>query len=97
MQYRIVCTRQSQLTGSHVHPHIVSVGTGTPQGYTRTWPVDEVLAAMGRGDVFYTESPSTGRVAKVEAYTCTVCGRRWIRTTADAVTDNNLDNLSSCA
>lgn len=97
MQYRIVCTRQSQVTGSRVHPHIVSVGTGTPQGYTQNWTVYEVLAAMDRGDVFCTESPSTGRVAKVEAYTCTVCARRWIRTTADAVTDNNLDNLPSCA
>jgi hypothetical protein len=97
MRYHIVCTRQSQVTGSRPHPHIVSVGTGTPQGYNRTWTVDEVIAAMGRGGVFYTESPSTGRVAKVEAYTCRVCGRRWIRTTADAVPDNNLDNLPSCA
>ena len=97
MEYRILCTRKSEVPTPRRHGHIVSVGTGTtPQQYSQTWTVAQVLAAIGRGDLFYTQSVSTGKVAKVEPYTCHICSRQGIRTTADAVKDNNLDDLPLC-
>jgi transposase-like protein len=52
---------------------------------------------MDRGDRFYTVGVYSGKVALVEKYTCTSCWRTFIRSTPDAVTDNNLDNLRRCS
>jgi len=95
--YRIICTTQEPVSQPTTHAHIVAVGTGaTAQHYTQRWTLAEVLAAMDRGDTFYTRGESSGREARVEKYTCTACWRTWIRSTADAVQDNNLDNLPRC-
>jgi hypothetical protein len=58
---------------------------------------DEVLAAMDRGHSFFTQGNNSGKIAWIEKYTCARCRRTFIRSTPDAVTDNNLDNLRRCA
>ena len=94
---RIVC-----VTHQEVHPHerghIVAVGTGASAFRADTsWTVEEVLAAMNSGTTFFTKSESTGKIAFVEPYHCSRCRRTFIRSSPDAVKDNNLDNMRSCA
>jgi hypothetical protein len=92
--HRIVCVNTE-----HPHRHIVKVGTGTTADkYSRIWTVKEVREALANGDRFYTVSPSTGKEADVKADDCKVggCTVKTIRSKADAVTDNNLDNMGSC-
>jgi hypothetical protein len=89
--YQVVCVT---LLYPAQHRHILGIGTGqswTPQ----RWTVDEVWAAIARGHRFYTND-SRGRRALVERWTCTNCGLRTLRTRADDVTDNNLDQLPQC-
>ena len=96
--YRIVCTEQKPADQSNTHAHVVAVGTGVnPDRATTRWTLDQVLNAMDRGDLFYTQSPSTGKTAWVQKYTCTPCRRTYIRSAPDAVHDNNLDNLWRCS
>ena len=91
--YRVVCVN---LKNPSRHEHILTVGTGTdPDSATQQWAVERVRAEISNGTRFYTESPSTGDEAEVEPYLCG-CGVKTIRSTADAVTDNNLDNLRPC-
>jgi DNA-binding XRE family transcriptional regulator len=52
---------------------------------------------MDHGDILYTRGATSNKVALVEKYTCTPCRRVYIQSAADAVTDNNLDSLRSCA
>ena len=95
--YRIVCTKQEPTNEPPAHAHIVAVGTGTTSdGYDRKWSLAEILQAMRRGDTFYTIGRRSGKRAQVESYACTLCHRTHIRSGADRVEDNNLDNLSSC-
>lgn len=96
-RYRIVCTEQEPITEPTTHAHIVAVGTGTdPDKAEKPWTLNEVLAAMDKGDSFYTQGQTSGRVAEVEKYVCAQCRRTWIRSTPDAVKDNNLDSLRRC-
>lgn len=96
-RYRIVCTQQELVNEPNRQAHIVRVGTGiTAQRYDQLWALDDVLRAMDRGDTFYTKGEQSGRVAEVEKFICGSCRRTFIRSTADAVTDNNLDNLPRC-
>ena len=82
--YRIVCVEKGR-GGIH------AVGTGTDPGKaTERWTVAQVRTAIRGGDRFYTQSPSTGKIADVEPFDT-------IRSRADHVTDNNLDNLRACA
>ena len=93
--YRIVCTTRSGFPTALGHRHIVSVGTGVdPNKTDASWTVPQVRSAMARGDRFYTVSPSTAKVANVEAYDC--CNLQTLRSTPDAVADNNLDRLRLC-
>lgn len=88
--YRIVCANKE-----HPHRHIIDVGTGTTaQQWSQRWTVEEVRSALQAGHTFYTVSESTGK----RADTCRIngCTVRTIRSDADAVTDNNLDNLGGC-
>ena len=48
---------------------------------------------MDLADIFYTQGTTSGKVALVQNYACTRCGRVYIRSAADAVTDNDLDSL----
>ena len=92
---QIVCANTE-----HPHRHITSVGIGGKASAPATrLTVTQVRAAIDKGDTFYTVSPSTGKIALVLKDTCTKgggCGYRTIRSVADAVTDNNLDNLGAC-
>ena len=97
MRYRIVCTNQEPVNYPTTHAHIVAVGTGTdPNKADTRWSLAEVLAAMDRGDVFYTQGEQSAKIALVEKYQCSRCNRIYIRSTPDAVHDNNLDNLRRC-
>jgi hypothetical protein len=57
--------------------------------------VAEARALIARGTQFETVSPSTGKRARILAYDCQ-CGVKSLRSAADAVKDNNLDNLRNC-
>jgi len=95
--YRIVCTTQAPASAPPSHQHIVEVGTGTdPDKADRRWTLDQVLAAMDAGDTFYTQGNTSGKRASVEKYLCSSCRRTYIRSSPDAVADNNLDNLRRC-
>ena len=92
--YWIVCVNTE-----HPHRHITHVGTGTSTStYTKRWTVEEARIALARGDTFHTISPSTSRRAGVYADTCHYpnCEVKTLRSAADAITDNNLDNLPNC-
>jgi len=93
--YRIVCVDENRNAGHD--GHIVDVGTGPSPGViTRRWSVTQARLAIDLGDTFHTVSPSTGRRAEVEKWQCRACHYLTLRSTADAVADNNLDNLSPC-
>lgn len=94
--YRIICTVQTPFSQPHSHAHITQVGIGNESGYSQLLTVSQVYAHMDAGHAFYTQSPSTGAVASVHKYNCSHCQAPTLRSGADAVTDNNLDNLSRC-
>lgn len=95
--YRIVCTEQVPADNHPRNAKIVAVGTGTdPDKADQRWTVSKVVASMDRGDTFYTKGKVSGKVAKVEKYWCHACGAWHIRSSADAVIDNNLDSLRAC-
>lgn len=97
MRYRIVCTNQEPVTAPTTHAHIVAVGTSNGASVASSrWILNEVLAAMDRGDSFYTQGEHSGKVAGVVKYQCSLCRRTYIRSTPDAVYDNNLDSLRRC-
>lgn len=97
-RYRVVCTRQVPADRPNDQAHIVKVGTNpTTESYSRIWTVQEVIVAMGQGDTFYTQGEQSGKVARIEVVQrCAICGRAYLRSAADAVKDNNLDNLPTC-
>lgn len=70
-QYRIICTTQQPPHLPNDRAHIVAVGTGvsaaTPGKY---WLLSEVLAAMARGDTFYTFGETSLKTASVHEYVC---------------------------
>ncbi len=95
--YRVICTLQDPPGVSHLDAHIVKVGTGvTTTTYSRLWSVAEVYEAMDRGDLFYTEGPTSGVRARVGKWGCRTCNAPTLRSSADAVRDNNLDYLPRC-
>jgi hypothetical protein len=97
LRQRIVCIEREPVFLPKHHPHVVRVGTGLEQGTpSRLWTVDEVIEAFARGDSFFTRSPSTDRIARIEIVACEVCGRRILRSGTDAMIDNDLDELSEC-
>lgn len=92
---RIVCTEQSNPSAVG-HGHITAVGVGTDPGQASLREtVTQVRTNLSNGVVYYTVSPSTGKIALVYSYDC-ACGVKTIRSAADAVWDNNLDNLRLC-
>jgi hypothetical protein len=95
--HRIVCTEQEPASNPPKHAHIVAVGIGTdPNNATSRMTLGEVITAMDRGESFFTFGEQSKKTAKVEKYWCPHCSRNHIRSTADAVQDNNLDNLQYC-
>jgi hypothetical protein len=96
-EHRIVCTVQEPYDQPTTHAHIVSVGIGSdPDKASDSWTLRRVLDAMANGDQFYTQGVSSGKVARVQAVACSVCRHTIIRSSADAVYDNNLDSLRRC-
>jgi hypothetical protein len=96
--YRVVCTEQVPVAAHPQRARIVAVGTGSdPDQANQRWTVPEVVAAMDRGDRFYTQGKASGRVAWVQKYWCAACGACHIRTASDATVDNNLDYLRACS
>ena len=80
--YPIVCVEKE-------NGHIAKVGIGTdPKRAVSYLTLADVRSALKRGDKFHTESKS-GKRAYVEAF-------EGIRTRADDVKDDNLDNLRIC-
>ena len=96
-QYRIICTTQEPSSVPNDRAHIVAVGTGsTASTQDRYWALSEVLEAMDRGHTFYTFGESSRKTAAVNKYICPRCTRTHIRSSPDAVEDNNLDSLITC-
>ncbi len=95
--YRIVCTEQQPASQPPTHAHIVAVGVGdNPDSATTRFSLTEVIRKMDTGDRFYTKGTQSGKVASVEKYVCTYCRQYHIRSSPDAVKDNNLDSLRYC-
>jgi hypothetical protein len=93
--YRIVC-----VDTEYPHRHILAVGTGDdPDAASARWTTAQVRSALADGDRFFTVSPSTEARAEVRRDDCPEpgCTFKTIRSDADAVTDNNLDNLRACS
>lgn len=96
-KYRIVCTTQEPIGESHDRAHIVDVGIGVdPYQAEYRFSLSEVIHRMDKGDIFYTKGIVSNKTALVEKYYCQYCRRWHIRSAADAVSDNNLDNLRRC-
>jgi hypothetical protein len=92
---RIVCTELE-----HPHSHITAVGTGTESSKaTERWTVTQVRNAIRTGSRFYTYDPISEKTADVEPYDVYIAGQliQTIRSTPDATTRNNLDNLRACS
>jgi hypothetical protein len=84
------------------HSHITSVGHIDRDAHTattKTYTVADVYTALDALTVFYTVSPTDGKIALVHKYTCKEanCGFKTLKSAADAVKDNNLDNLPGCS
>jgi hypothetical protein len=94
--YRIVCVTKSthRSPSGAIHGHLLDVGIGDDRGWTERLSVASVRSYLRLGYSFFTVSPSTGATALVKPYDC--CGIATLRSENDAVTDNNLDNLSTC-
>ena len=84
--YKITCA-----TKTHQHRHITKIG-----GPSGSWTVTEAGQAIDNGTHFFTQSPSTNKTARVIKFDCPWCPYKSLTTTADAVWDNNLDNLPNC-
>jgi hypothetical protein len=96
-QYRIVCTTQEPPQVPNDRAHIVAVGTGVSAArFDRYWTRSQVLEAMDREDTFYTFGETSRKTATVHRYVCPLCSKTHIRSSPDAVKDNNLDNLNTC-
>ncbi len=79
------------------HAHIVSVGIGNDSNKADTkMTLDQVIAGIDRGDVFYTYGEQSRKTAIVIKASCGHCRRTIIKSAPDAVTDNNLDSLRRC-
>lgn len=96
-RYRIVCTEQQPYGHPPASAKIVAVGISAGEDRaTHRWTVPEVVRAIDGGTTFFTRGLSSGRTAEVEKYWCSQCSSYHIRSSRDAVTDNNLDSLRLC-
>lgn len=95
--YRIVCTRKSPVSAPTHHAHIVTIGLGDDTGYNQLLSMEQAYHWIDTGNTFYTKSKSTGAIAQVNKYICGTCGHyKTLRSSPDAISDNNLDNLPNC-
>jgi hypothetical protein len=94
-EHRIICTRKDSFDMPHLHSHVMIVGTEKSAGYSKLWTVTQVYNAMDQGESFYTHGDTSGKRALVHKYQCPHCSQNTLQSAPDAVTDNNLDSLST--
>ena len=82
--YRITCANTLE-----AHRHITSVGISG-----NTYSVAQIYQFIDQGHTFYTSS--NDHRANVDKYACKSCGQGTLRSHADGVWNNNLDNLGRC-
>jgi hypothetical protein len=87
--FQITCVSKKLYLSSHEHIEWVGV-----KDERQPLSVGDVYRLMDARHRFYTVSPSTGAVALVEPLHC--CHVDTLRSSADAVRDNNLDDLPVC-
>lgn len=89
-EYQIVCVDRAAS-----HRQITHVGL---QGLPGLWTVAQVRGSIGRGNSFYTVSPSTRAVAGVEPYDLFQPPRtiETIRSAPGAIDDNDLEHMRAC-
>lgn len=97
---RILCTDQQPIYRPAEHAHIAAVGVDTDSD-GRTDARHELSTVVrniqSRTHNYYTYGPGSGKVALVEVIDCpSHCGEKVIRSTPDAVRDNNLDSMRYC-
>jgi hypothetical protein len=92
--YRIVCVNRE-----HPHRHVTDVGIGSDAGWNEMWTVEQARAAIRSGDRLYTISRSTGAEADVRVSDCDIdgCTVHTLRSLADTIADNNLNNMQTCS
>ena len=95
LRWWIAVLISTMMTVAFLTSPAAGVGPCTPPDVVEL-TLGEVLTAMDEGHRFYTQGAENGKVAQVEKYTCSQCRRTYIRSTPDAVSDNNLDNLRPC-
>jgi hypothetical protein len=93
--HRIICIVRSPPSPPHKHGHIVGVGIASGGG-RQMLNVSDVYTLMANGERFYTKGQQSGHVASIEKYHCSQCIVDSLRSTRDAVKDNNLDYLPQC-
>lgn len=91
VDYAIVCAGTSGRTASG-HHHVTQVGVSTASG-TRIYSVQRVYSLMDQGHTFHAVSRS-GKQVDVEPWHC--CHLDTLRSRADGVLDNTLDELPPC-
>ena len=95
--HRVICIIEEAVIRPSRHNHIVAVGTGLHPDYIdRRWTVTDLLSALDRGEVFYTQGVASGKVAAVEKTACPHCGEPTLRSATGAVADNELSSLRHC-
>ncbi len=93
--HRIVCVDMESCSSGRAE-HVVAVGIDEQSNHaTNRQTVDQVLRALGIGEAYYTQAGN--RTARVSKYSCSQCGRNFIRTHPDDTTVDNLDNLRACS
>jgi len=96
-RWRVVCVKRVQVLHPTPHGHTVGVGTGEwPNWADMRWRLDQVMAAMGKGDTFYTQRATDGRVSTVETYICPACGAVQIRSAGCGADEDDLEDLREC-
>lgn len=97
---RIICTDQKPIYQPAEHAHIVAVGVDMNEDGridARHELATVVRNIKSRAHNYYTYGLDSGKVAFVEVIDCpSHCGERVIRSTPDAVRDNNLDSMRYC-
>jgi hypothetical protein len=93
--YYVVCINKHP-THSDPHRRIESVGTNELRSaatYSKKWSVDQVIAAIRRGDTFYS-TDARGDIVLVEIATHN--GHEYIKTKADGIQPDNLLRKPEC-
>lgn len=97
---RIVCTNQVPVSQPVSHAHIVAVGVDTDNdGYADEKHELVTIVKNIRNHIhrYYTKGLITGMIAFVDVIECPVhCRELIIKSSPDAVRDNNLDYLRRC-